>query len=157
MDEMVSEKDFKKHDKMNNNKNPYENTGEKNEKKKKEEAKLEMEMEKDIDEKEGLLDDDDRTPSVVEELSSFIDDQYEQMDRTDNYVNSWAELCVLPSSYVAKELLILWLLFKVMFWIVGNPQTISMQILLKYRKYVGWIKRRGTYVVLWKCKYFCQV
>lgn len=88
MDEMVSEKDFKKHDKMNNNKNPYENTGEKNEKKKKEEAKLEMEMEKDIDEKEGLLDDDDRTPSVVEELSSFIDDQYEQMDRTDNYVNS---------------------------------------------------------------------
>ena len=58
--------------------------------KKNKEEKLEMEMEKDIDEKEGLMsaDSDGRTPSVVEELSSFIDDQYEQMDRTDGYVNS---------------------------------------------------------------------
>ena len=93
MDEMVSEKDFKKHDNMvnnNNNKNNYHNDVSNKINKKNKEEKLEMEMEKDIDEKEGLMsaDSDGRTPSVVEELSSFIDDQYEQMDRTDGYVNS---------------------------------------------------------------------
>lgn len=95
MDEMVSEKDFKKHDKMvnnNNNKNDYQNDVSANKKKNKKnkEEKLQMEMEKDIDEKEALMsnDSDGQTPSVVEELSSFIDDQYEQMDRNDDYVNS---------------------------------------------------------------------
>ena len=95
MEEMVSEKDFKKHDKINNNnKNPYQNdddtvTKKGKNKRNKEEVELEMESEKDIDEREGLMSEENgRTPSVVEELSSFIDDQYEQMDRTDGYVNS---------------------------------------------------------------------
>ncbi|XP_066917085.1 fibroblast growth factor receptor 2-like isoform X2 [Clytia hemisphaerica] len=91
MDEMVSEKDYKK---VNGKQNGYENdTGSlkkknKKNKQKSKETKLEMEEnEKDINEKDGLLNGGDRTPSEVEEFSSFIDGEYEKMDNNEGYIN----------------------------------------------------------------------
>ena len=84
MDEMVSEKDYKAKDSLNNNDHPYQNQRALNEKNNKE-TRLQMEDEKDTDETSGLL--NEKTPSVVEALSSFIDNEYERMDRTDGYIN----------------------------------------------------------------------
>ena len=93
MDEMVSEKDYKK---VNGKQNGYENdTGSlkkknKKNKQKSKEIKLQMEEnEKDINEKDGLLNGGDRTPSEVEEFSSFIDGEYEKMDNNEGYINGW--------------------------------------------------------------------
>ena len=74
MDDNGSEKDYKK-DRLNNNQANYQN-----------ETKLQLENDKENSENSALL--NNRTPSPVEELSNYIDEEYERMDRADGYINA---------------------------------------------------------------------